>query len=532
MRRFEVLAARHGPCRHRLGTWSSARLAGRSKTRFDLGRDAFVKRVWAWKAESSGRILGQMQRLGDSVDWSREGASPWTRPVTGRPRGVRLPLPAGPALPGPADHQLVPALPDRPCPTSRSSTRRSRASSPTCATRWPTGRAGSSPPVPPEPRRCWPTPPSPSTPTTPATATWSAGPCACPGRPAHPGGGRRGRRPRVRHQRAQGHPGPRPQRPRDRPAPRPARGRHLHRGGDRQRRGRSLPGPGPLRRPPRGQGGPGRAGAAGTGHRGAPSVGHCYRCRTEVEPRLSLQWFVATGPLAARPWRQSPPGRPGSSRPATRRPSSAGWSSSATGACRASSGGGTASRLVLPRQPVTVARQDPDGCAECGAGQLAQDEDVLDTWFSSGLWPFSTLGWPEETDDLAAFYPTSVLVTGYDIIFFWVARMLMFGCHQPAHPLRGGRHPRDGPRRPGQEDVQVVRERHRPDRADGPLRHRRPAVRPDPRRPTRAPTCPWPRMGGRRRNYANKLWNLGRFVMSSIGGRKRPPAPNRARRSP
>ncbi len=76
---------------------------------------------------------------------------------------------------------------------------------------------------------------------------------------------------------------------------------------------------------------------------------------------------------------------------------------------------------------VTVARQDPDRCAHCGSGKIHQDEDVLDTWFSSGLWPFSTLGWPEETPDYKYFYPTTILETGYDILFFWVARMIMDG---------------------------------------------------------------------------------------------------------
>lgn len=76
---------------------------------------------------------------------------------------------------------------------------------------------------------------------------------------------------------------------------------------------------------------------------------------------------------------------------------------------------------------MTVARQDPSHCAACGSPNIQQDPDVLDTWFSSGLWPFSTLGWPEETPDYKYFYPTSLLETGYDIIFFWVARMIMFG---------------------------------------------------------------------------------------------------------
>jgi valyl-tRNA synthetase len=76
---------------------------------------------------------------------------------------------------------------------------------------------------------------------------------------------------------------------------------------------------------------------------------------------------------------------------------------------------------------ITVAREDPTECAHCGSNEIRQDEDVLDTWFSSGLWPFSTLGWPEETDDMKIFYPTTMMETGYDILFFWVARMIMLG---------------------------------------------------------------------------------------------------------
>ena len=74
-----------------------------------------------------------------------------------------------------------------------------------------------------------------------------------------------------------------------------------------------------------------------------------------------------------------------------------------------------------------MARETPAACPRCGSGRLEQDPDVLDTWFSSGLWPFSTLGWPDATEDLATFYPTSLLITGFDILFFWVARMIMLG---------------------------------------------------------------------------------------------------------
>src|SRR5262249_56699140 len=78
---------------------------------------------------------------------------------------------------------------------------------------------------------------------------------------------------------------------------------------------------------------------------------------------------------------------------------------------------------------ITVARETPKVCAQCGAAGLRQDEDVLDTWFSSWLWPFATLGWPDEARELRTFYPTTLLVTGYDILFFWVARMMMAGLH-------------------------------------------------------------------------------------------------------
>ena len=83
---------------------------------------------------------------------------------------------------------------------------------------------------------------------------------------------------------------------------------------------------------------------------------------------------------------------------------------------------------------IIVARETPAKCAKCGGSELKQDTDVLDTWFSSGLLPFTTLGWPEKTRDLEVFYPTTLLITAYEILFFWVARMIMFGCHfMPGH---------------------------------------------------------------------------------------------------
>ena len=82
---------------------------------------------------------------------------------------------------------------------------------------------------------------------------------------------------------------------------------------------------------------------------------------------------------------------------------------------------------------ITVDREDPTQCKHCGSKNIRREEDVLDTWFSSALWPFSTLGWPEKTADLDYFYPTDVLVTGYDIIFFWVARMIFSGLRAHRH---------------------------------------------------------------------------------------------------
>ena len=78
---------------------------------------------------------------------------------------------------------------------------------------------------------------------------------------------------------------------------------------------------------------------------------------------------------------------------------------------------------------IIVAMEEPEKCSRCNSDNLVQEDDVLDTWFSSALWPFSTMGWPEKTPELETFYPTSVLVTGFDILFFWVARMMMMGLH-------------------------------------------------------------------------------------------------------
>ncbi|MFI7608028.1 valine--tRNA ligase [Micromonospora sp. NPDC049366] len=157
------------------------------------------------------------------------------------------------------------------------------------------------------------------------------------------------------------------------------------------------------------------------------AVGHCSRCRTTVEPRLSLQWFVNTTPLAQAAGDAVRDGRV-RIEPAELAKRYFAWVDNMHDWC--------ISRQLWWGHRIPV-WYGPDGEVVCvgpdeqpptGAG-WRQDEDVLDTWFSSALWPFSTLGWPEQTVDLAKFYPTSVLVTGYDILFFWVARMMMFGLY-------------------------------------------------------------------------------------------------------
>ncbi len=161
-------------------------------------------------------------------------------------------------------------------------------------------------------------------------------------------------------------------------------------------------------------------------------VGHCERCGTVVEPRLSVQWFIRVAPLAERALASV---REGRTRivPAHFEKVYAHWMENihdwAVG--RQLWWGHRIPAWFCPDGHVTVtdAEAGPDACVECGspAAKLTQETDIFDTWFSSGLWPFSTLGWPDATPDLARFYPTSVMETGYDILFFWVARMMMLG---------------------------------------------------------------------------------------------------------
>ncbi|GAB1400120.1 valine--tRNA ligase [Aminivibrio sp.] len=159
------------------------------------------------------------------------------------------------------------------------------------------------------------------------------------------------------------------------------------------------------------------------------SVGQCYRCRTVVEPYLSEQWFVRAKPLAERGVEAVEQGSI-SWTPEQWKKVYYTWMENIRDWCISRQlwwGHRIPAWTCGECGHITVSERDPDVCEACGSAKILQDEDVLDTWFSSALWPFSTLGWPDDTEDLRYFYPTSVMVTGFDIIFFWVARMIMMG---------------------------------------------------------------------------------------------------------
>ncbi|MDR1629195.1 MAG: valine--tRNA ligase [Oscillospiraceae bacterium] len=162
------------------------------------------------------------------------------------------------------------------------------------------------------------------------------------------------------------------------------------------------------------------------------NVGTCYRCHTVIEPRVSLQWFVHMQPLAEPAIEVV---KQGKTRFVPERFEKIyfNWMENIKDWCISRQlwwGHRIPAWYCADCGEITVAKTAPDVCHKCGGGNLNQDPDTLDTWFSSALWPFSTLGWPEQTEDLKHFYPTNTLVTGYDIIFFWVARMIFSGVEQ------------------------------------------------------------------------------------------------------
>jgi len=158
------------------------------------------------------------------------------------------------------------------------------------------------------------------------------------------------------------------------------------------------------------------------------SVPHCYRCHTVVEPRLSEQWFVSMKPLAEPALAASKDGTITFTPPHWKKVYEH-WMENIQDWCisRQLWWGHRIPVWYCPCGEQIVAREDPTECPKCGGVELEQDPDVLDTWFSSQLWPFSVFGWPEQTDDMKAFYPGHTLVTAPEILFFWVARMIMIG---------------------------------------------------------------------------------------------------------
>ncbi len=257
------------------------------------------------------------------------------------------------------------------------------------------------------------------------------------------------------------------------------------------------------------------------------AVPHCYRCHTVVEPRISLQWFVRMKPLAEPALAASREGRVRFT-PERHRVVYENWLEGIRDWCisRQLWWGHRIPVWYCRRtdcQEIIVAREAPETCRACGGTELEQDPDVLDTWFSSWLWPFSTLGWPEQTADLAVFYPTHTLVTGKDILFFWVARMIMAGLEfmgeEPFSDVYLNGTVRDMQRRRmskslgnGIDPLEVVRLYG----ADA-LRYTVIAAQgfgtdvimdPENLDETFATG----------RNFANKIWNAGRFVLMNVEG--------------
>ncbi len=209
------------------------------------------------------------------------------------------------------------------------------------------------------------------------------------------------------------------------------------------------------------------------------NVGTCYRCGTTVEPMTSAQWFVKMEPLAKPAMDVVNEGKT-KFVPDRFSKTYLRWMENVHDWCISRQlwwGHRIPAFYCDDCGEMTVSKTDVCTCPKCGSKNIRQEEDVLDTWFSSALWPFSTLGWPDNTEELKYFYPTSTLVTGYDIIFFWVARMIFSGLeHMGETPVQDGLYSRSGARRAGKQDVQVARKRRRPARDHRPVRRGRAAL--------------------------------------------------------
>ena len=249
------------------------------------------------------------------------------------------------------------------------------------------------------------------------------------------------------------------------------------------------------------------------------NVGTCYRCHNDVEPLISAQWFVKMEPLAKEALRVVNEGEV-KFVPERFSKTYTNWMENCHDWC-------ISRQLWWGHQipawtcddcgHINVKREDPTACEKCGSTNLTREEDVLDTWFSSALWPFSTLGWPEQTADLNYWYPTSVMVTGYDIIFFWVARMIFSGCEQmkkiPFHTVLIHGLVRDDKGRKMSKslgngiDPLEMAEKYGADALRFNL-----ITGNSPGNDTRFYTEKCEAM----RNFANKIWNASRFVMMNL----------------
>ena len=249
------------------------------------------------------------------------------------------------------------------------------------------------------------------------------------------------------------------------------------------------------------------------------NVGTCYRCHNDVEPLISAQWFVKMEPLAKEALRVVNEGEV-KFVPERFSKTYTNWKENCNDWCISRQlwwGHQIPAWTCEDCGHINVKREDPTACEKCGSTHLTREEDVLDTWFSSALWPFSTLGWPEQTADLNYWYPTSVMVTGYDIIFFWVARMIFSGCEQmkkiPFHTVLIHGLVRDDKGRKMSKslgngiDPLEMAEKYGADALRFNL-----ITGNSPGNDTRFYTEKCEAM----RNFANKIWNASRFVMMNL----------------
>jgi valyl-tRNA synthetase len=261
------------------------------------------------------------------------------------------------------------------------------------------------------------------------------------------------------------------------------------------------------------------------------AISQCYRCKTVIEPLPALQWYVKVGPLAERAIAAVRDGRTDFV-PKGWENTYFAWMENIKDWCisRQIWWGHRIPAWFCDCGEVMVARRDPEKCTKCGNISLRQEEDVLDTWFSSALWPFSTLGWPEKTRDLQKYYPTAVLVTGFDIIFFWVARMMMMAIkfmgdvpfrHVYIHALvRDASGQKMSKSKGNVIDPLVMMDKYGTDA----FRFTLAAFAAQ----GRDVKFSEERVEGYR-HFVNKLWNASRFILANAGGTGLPAAPDMQR---